>query len=82
MVWPVGGGIWAVVRAAMLVASVMLVGSLVRSLVLALVGAALQDAKKAGLQPDSWPAWAAKTSYVPFRRDRERPRSVRRVPRA
>lgn len=120
MLWPVGNGIWAVVSAVMLVASVLLVGSLVGNpamvdpdgrakvpdtargvfaitrhpmmwafalwglchvavypvaanivvavaiIVLALVGAALQDAKKAGLQPDNWPAWEAKTSYVPF----------------
>jgi uncharacterized membrane protein len=34
--------------------------------VLALVGSALQDRKKEQLQPDLWPAWEAKTSYVPF----------------
>lgn len=34
--------------------------------VLALVGAALQDRKKERLQPDLWPAWEAKTSYLPF----------------
>jgi uncharacterized membrane protein len=34
--------------------------------ILALVGAALQDRKKAQLQPDVWPEWAAKTSYWPF----------------
>lgn len=34
--------------------------------VLALVGAALQDAKKAQAQPNSWPAWQARTSYWPF----------------
>ncbi len=35
-------------------------------LVLALVGAALQDRKKARLQPDTWPAWERRTSYWPF----------------
>lgn len=35
-------------------------------LVLALVGAALQDRKKMALQPQLWPAWEAKTSYWPF----------------
>jgi uncharacterized membrane protein len=34
--------------------------------ILALVGAALQDRKKQQLQPDLWPAWEAKTSYLPF----------------
>jgi uncharacterized membrane protein len=35
-------------------------------IVLALVGAALQDRKKEKLRPDMWPAWEAKTSYWPF----------------
>lgn len=35
-------------------------------IVLALVGSLLQDAKKAVLQPDMWPAWAARTSWFPF----------------
>ncbi|MFL9965992.1 NnrU family protein [Paraburkholderia sediminicola] len=34
--------------------------------VLALVGAALQDRKKQRLQPGLWPAWESKTSYLPF----------------
>lgn len=33
---------------------------------LALVGAHLQDRKKAQLQPDFWPAWQRRTSYWPF----------------
>src|SRR5258708_3404240 len=33
---------------------------------LALVGAALQDRKKERLLPDLWPAWESKTSYLPF----------------
>lgn len=33
---------------------------------LALVGAALQDAKKRRLQPDFWPRWQGVTSYLPF----------------
>jgi uncharacterized membrane protein len=33
---------------------------------LALVGSAGQDAKRARLQPDFWPHWRAKTSFVPF----------------
>lgn len=35
-------------------------------MVLALVGAALQDRKKAVLDPRGWPAWQARTSYLPF----------------
>jgi uncharacterized membrane protein len=35
-------------------------------IVLALVGAALQDVKKRQLQPTLWPLWEAKTSYWPF----------------
>lgn len=35
-------------------------------IVLALVGAALQDRKKAALDPVGWPAWQARTSYLPF----------------
>ena len=34
--------------------------------VLALVGAALQDRKKAALDPQGWPAWEGRTSYWPF----------------
>jgi len=34
--------------------------------ILALVGAALQDRKKERLQPELWPAWEAQTSYLPF----------------
>lgn len=33
---------------------------------LALVGAAGQDAKKSKLQPNFWPSWRAKTGFVPF----------------
>lgn len=33
---------------------------------LALVGAAGQDAKKSRLQPDFWPLWRARTGFVPF----------------
>jgi uncharacterized membrane protein len=118
--WAVGAGLWAVVTVAMLVASVMLLGSLVRNpalpggapgaaasasangvyaitrhpmmwafaiwgachilvypvaknivvavaiMILALVGAALQDRKKEALDPQGWPAWEVRTSYWPF----------------
>ena len=117
--WDVGDGLWALATAAMLVASVLLMGSLVRNpalpgaekqaataqargvygitrhpmmwafaiwgashilvlpiaknivlsaaiVVLSLVGAALQDRKKARLDPEGWTAWQSRTSYLPF----------------
>jgi len=118
--WPVGDGLWAIGTAIMLVASVLLVGSLIGNpalpdstarekavppargvfavtrhpmmwsfalwgaahilvypdpsnvvvavsiIVLALVGAAMQDRKKAALQPDFWPEWERRTSFWPF----------------
>jgi len=118
--WPVGTTLWAVVTIVMLLASVLLMGSVIRNpalptggapgpapeaargvfaitrhpmmwafalwglchaavfpvaksiviataiVVLALVGAALQDRKKEQLQPDVWRSWEAKTSYWPF----------------
>ena len=114
--WEVGGGLWAVVSAVMLFASVLLVGSLIGNpalpggpraeaprdvftitrhpmmwaialwglchiaiypqpknfvvagamIVLALGGSALQDVKKAAAQPDFWPVWERKTSWLPF----------------
>jgi uncharacterized membrane protein len=118
--WPVGDGLWAGASAVMLLASILLMGSLIRNpalptggapvnlpetaqgvfaitrhpmlwafalwglchivvypqvkniivavaiIVLALVGAGLQDRKKERLEPDLWPAWEAKTSYLPF----------------
>lgn len=118
--WPVGDGIWALVSALMLIASVLLAGSLVGNpafpkpggasvapgtargvfavtrhpmmwafalwgvahilvypitktfivtlaiIILSLVGAALQDRKKARLQPEVWSVWVRRTSYFPF----------------
>jgi uncharacterized membrane protein len=118
--WAVGDGLWAVGTLIMLVASVLLLGSLVRNpalpgppdaakavpeargvfaitrhpmmwafalwgavhilvypepsnvtvavaiIVLALVGAHMQDRKKEALQPDFWPEWERRTSYWPF----------------
>lgn len=118
--WPVGDVTWAVATAVMLVAAILLVGSLIGNpalpdpsgkpkpvpeprgvyavtrhpmmwafalwggvhiaiypdpanivvagaiVVLALIGAALQDRKKAALQPDTWPEWQRRTSYWPF----------------
>lgn len=118
--WAVGDALWAVVTVAMLVASVLLMGSLIGNpalpdpaaatkpvpaargvfaitrhpmmwafalwglchitvypiaanivlagsvIVLALVGAALQDRKKEALQPQRWRAWERETSFWPF----------------
>jgi uncharacterized membrane protein len=118
--WPVGDGLWVAATAVMLLASILLMGSLIRNpalpnpgspstvpdeargvyaltrhpmmwafslwglchiavypvaanimlagaiVILALVGAALQDRKKEALQPDTWPAWERRTSYWPF----------------
>jgi uncharacterized membrane protein len=118
--WPVGDGLWAAATAVMLLASILLMGSLIGNpalpnpgqitlvpaeargvyavtrhpmmwafalwglchiavypmaanivlaaaiIILALVGAALQDRKKQALQPDTWPGWERKTSYWPF----------------
>ena len=36
--------------------------------VLALVGATMQDRKKAALQPTRWTEWTTRTSYLPFAR--------------
>ncbi len=117
--WDVGNGIWAVATIVMLLASILLLGSVVRNpaapgalgtaataaargvyavtrhpmmwsfalwgachvlvypiakniilsggiIVLALVGAAMQDRKKAALDPRGWTAWQSRTSYLPF----------------
>ncbi|MBO0739012.1 MAG: MFS transporter [Alphaproteobacteria bacterium] len=118
--WVVSDGLWAAATVVMLVASVLLVGSILRNpalpnpgspipvpaaargvfavtrhpmmwafalwgichiavypvaaniivaaaiIILALVGAALQDRKKKALQPDTWRDWERKTSYWPF----------------
>jgi uncharacterized membrane protein len=118
--WAAGDGLWALVSVVMLIASILLMGSVVRNpalpagsrpgtipetargvfavtrhpmmwsvalwglchiavfpvtknivvaaamVILALVGAALQDVKKEQLQPELWRAWESKTSYLPF----------------
>ena len=118
--WAAGNVLWAIASAVMLLASVLLMGSLVGNpalptggappaapaeargvfaitrhpmmwafalwgachiavypvpknivvaaavIVLALAGAAFQDDKKRSLQPETWPAWQARTSYWPF----------------
>jgi len=62
--------LWSLVHAAVfpIAANFVLTAAI---LILALVGAALQDAKKAKLQPDFWPRWQAVTSYLPFAAIRE-----------
>ncbi|MFZ5748825.1 MAG: NnrU family protein [Pseudomonadota bacterium] len=57
--------LWAVVHAAVfpVPANFVLTAAI---LIVALVGAALQDDKKRRLQPDMWPRWQAVTSYWPF----------------
>ncbi|QIG78367.1 NnrU family protein [Stakelama tenebrarum] len=57
--------LWALVHAAVfpIPANLVLTAAI---LILALVGAALQDAKKRKLQPQFWPRWQAVTSYWPF----------------
>ena len=37
-------------------------------LLLALIGSALQDRKKAGLMGETWHEWTAQTAFVPFTR--------------
>jgi uncharacterized membrane protein len=120
LLWPVGDAIWAGATAVMLLAAVLLMGSLVGNpalptggapasvpgeargvyaitrhpmlwaftlwglvhaavypvaanlvlvaavIVLSLVGAAMQDRKKARLRPGDWRAWEARTSFWPF----------------
>ncbi len=118
MLWDVGDGMWAVASVIMLVASIMLVGSLIGNpalpgpatkapekargvfaitrhpmmwsfalwalahvlvfpvaanialcvaiATLALVGAALQDAKKRALVPELWHVWEKRSGYWPF----------------
>ncbi|MBE7203194.1 MAG: MFS transporter [Parafilimonas terrae] len=117
--WDVGDGLWAIATVAMLIASILLMGSVIRNpalpgaakqaataqargvygitrhpmlwsfaiwgashilvfpiaknivlsgaiIVLSLVGAVLQDRKKAQLDPQGWTAWQSRTSYLPF----------------
>ena len=65
MMW--GFALWALVHAIVNPTAASLVLSAAIAL-LALVGAALQDAKKAALLGDIWREWTAKTSFVPYRR--------------
>ncbi|HEX8554048.1 MAG TPA: NnrU family protein [Sphingomonas sp.] len=57
--------LWGLVHIAVypVAANIVLAGAII---LLALVGSALQDAKKAALQPARWPQWQSRTSYWPF----------------
>jgi len=57
--------LWALAHAAVfpIAANLVLTAAI---LILALVGAALQDSKKRRLQPEFWPRWQSVTSFWPF----------------
>jgi uncharacterized membrane protein len=63
MMW--GFALWGLVHIAVLPtpSNIVLSGAI---MVLALVGAALQDRKKAALDPAFWSEWTRRTSYWPF----------------
>lgn len=63
MMW--GFALWALVHA---IVSATPAGLVLAAAIgfLALVGAAMQDRKKAGLMGEAWDGWRAHTSYVPF----------------
>jgi uncharacterized membrane protein len=63
MMWSIA--LWAACHAAVFPATKNLILCAAIAL-LALIGAAGQDAKKARLQPKIWPHWLAVTSYWPF----------------
>ena len=65
MMW--GFTLWAVVHAIVNPSRASLIVSAAIA-VLALVGAALQDAKKKRLLGDVWRDWTAKTSFIPYGR--------------
>lgn len=63
MMW--GFALWGIVHILVYptLANIVLCAAII---VLALLGAHMQDRKKAQLQPDVWPTWQARTSYWPF----------------
>ena len=63
MMW--GFALWAVAHALVWPQPSVLILCAAIAL-LALIGAAGQDAKKSRLQPDFWPEWRRRTSYLPF----------------
>ena len=65
MMW--GFALWAIVHMIVVATpKAMLFDGAI--LVLALVGSALQDRKKAGLMGEAWHEWTAQTAFVPFTR--------------
>src|SRR3546814_6045473 len=65
MMW--GLALWALAHALVMPTPAQIILSATIA-VLALVGSAGQDAKKARLMGDAWRHWAARTSFVPFAR--------------
>ena len=73
MMW--GFALWAAVHLAVLGMPKTFVfdGAII---LLALVGAAMQDRKKAGLMGEAWHEWTAQTAFVPFTRGVANPGAV------
>ena len=65
MMW--GFALWAISHILVIAQpkSVIFYGAI---LLLALIGSAMQDRKKAGLMGDTWHEWTAQTAFVPFTR--------------
>jgi uncharacterized membrane protein len=70
MMW--GFALWAISHIFVIATpqAVMFYGSI---LVLALVGSALQDRKKAGLMGETWHEWTAQTAFLPIGRGHAHP---------
>ena len=73
MMW--GFALWAVVHL-MVVATMKAVVLDTAIIVLALVGAALQDRKKQGQLGETWHDWTAQTAFIPFTRGLANPGAV------
>jgi len=67
--------LWAIVHLAAVAQfkAIILDGAII---FLALVGAAMQDRKKAGLMGETWHEWTAQTAFVPFTRGFANPGAV------
>ena len=65
MMW--GFALWAI-NHILVIASPKAVVFYGAILLLALIGSALQDRKKAGLMGDTWHEWTAQTAFIPFTR--------------
>ena len=73
MMW--GFALWAIVHL-MLVATIKAIVLDGAILLLAAVGSALQDRKKAGLMGEAWHEWTAQTAFWPFARGLANPGAV------